>query len=153
MIQIARDNDIVPILLTAPSSHRKGKEPRNLTERWLNDLSDLIPLHQEYVQAVRDVSTQHHAPLIDLYTEFNRLPQQEELRRFFSKDGIHLTRKGDEKIAEIIYTYFVDTGLYGRLMELQPEREGEYDELEWVVSRRESCRQILREGTAVGETL
>ena len=43
MIQIARDNDIIPILLTVPSSHRKGKELRYLTKRLglLNDLSDL----------------------------------------------------------------------------------------------------------------
>lgn len=123
MISIARDNDILPILLTAPSSHRKGKEPRYLTERRLNDLSDLIPLHQQYVQAVRDIAAQHQAPLIDLYAAFNRLPQ-EELDGSFQQDGIHLTRKGDEKIAGIIQAYFVDTGLYGRLMELQPEREG-----------------------------
>ena len=112
----------MPILLTAPSSHRKGKEPRYLTERWLNGLSDLIPLHQQYVQAVRDVAAQYHAPLIDLYTEFNRLPQ-EERDEFFKKDGVHLTRKGDERIAEIIYAYLVDTGLYGRMMELQPDEK------------------------------
>ena len=123
MIQIARDNDIVPILLTAPASHRKGKEPHSLTERWLNDLSDLVPLHQQYVQAVRDVAAQYHAPLIYLYAEFNTYPK-EELDESFDPDGIHLTKKGNEKIAEIISAYFVDTGLYGRLMELQPEREG-----------------------------
>lgn len=76
----------------APSSHRTGKEPRGLAERWLNDLSDLIPLHQQYVRAVLDVVAQHQAPLVDLYTEFNRLPQ-EDLARSFHKDGIHLTGK------------------------------------------------------------
>lgn len=116
MIQIARDNDILPILLTAPSSHRKGKEPRYLTERWLNDLSDLIPLHQQYVQAVRDVAAQYHAPLIDLYAQFNRLPK-EERDKSFKKDGIHLKREGDEKIAEMIYLYLVQTGLLGRIMD------------------------------------
>ena len=119
MIQIARNNDIVPILLTAPTSHRKGKEPRHLTER-LKGLSDLIPLHQQYVQAVRDVAAQHRAHLIDLYTAFNRLPQ-EDLDRFFRRDGIHLRKEGDEKIAEMMYAYLVDTGLYGCMMELQPK--------------------------------
>lgn len=116
MIQIARDNDILPILLTAPSSHRKGKEPRYLTERWLNDLSDLIPLHQQYVQAVRDVAAQYHAPLIDLYAQFNRLPK-EERDESFKKDGVHLKREGNEKIAEMIYSYLVQTGLLGRIMD------------------------------------
>ena len=122
MIQIALDNDVIPILLTAPSSHRKGKEPRYLTERWLNDLSDLIPLHQQYVQAVRDVAAQHQAPLIDLYAAFNRLPQ-EDLDRFFRRDGIHLTKQGEEKLAEMMYAYLVDSGLYGRMMELQPDEK------------------------------
>ena len=116
MIQIARDNDILPILLTAPSSHRKGKEPRFLTERWLNDLSDLIPLHQQYVQAVREVAAQYHAPLIDLYAQFNRLPKEEQ-DESFEKDGIHLKREGDEKIAEMIYLYLVQAGLRGRIMD------------------------------------
>lgn len=120
MVHVARDNGIIPILLTAPSSHRKGKEPRGLAGRWLNDLSDLIPLHQQYVQAVRDVAAQHQAPLIDLYAAFNRLSQK-DLDRFFWRDSIHLSEEGDEKLAEMIYAYFVDTGLYGRMMELQPE--------------------------------
>lgn len=120
MVQIARDNGIIPILLTAPSSHRRGKEPRYLARRWLNDLSDLIPLHQQYVQAVRNVASQQQAPLIDLYLEFNRLPQ-EDVDRSFMKDGIHLTKEGNEKIAEIIYASLVDTGLHNRMMEFQPE--------------------------------
>ena len=122
MVQIARDNGIIPILLTAPSSHRRGKEPRYLARRWLNDLSDLIPLHQQYVQAVRNVASQQQAPLIDLYLEFNRLPQ-EDVDRFFVEDGIHLTKEGNEKIAEMIYVYLVDTGLYGRMTEFQLEGE------------------------------
>ena len=115
MIQIARDNDIVPILLTAPASHRKGKEPRHLAER-LNGLSDLIPLHQQYVQAVRDVAAQHQAPLIDLYAAFNRLPQ-EDLDRSFYRDGIHLREEGNKKIAEMIYSNLLQTGLLGRIMD------------------------------------
>ena len=122
MVQIARDNGIIPILLTAPSSHRKGKEPRYLTRRWLNDLDDLIPLHRQYVQAVRNVASQQQAPLIDLYAEFNRLPQ-EDVDRSFMKDGIHLTKEANEKIAKMIYAYLVDTGLYGRMMEFRPEWE------------------------------
>ena len=116
MVHIARDNGIIPILLTAPSSHRKGEEPHNLLKGWLNDLDDLIPLHQQYVQAVRNVASEEQAPLIDLYSEFNPLPQG-DLARYFRKDGIHLRRKGDEKIAELIYNYLMDSGLYNRVVE------------------------------------
>ena len=120
MVKIAQDNGIIPILLTAPSSLRRGKEPPALTRRWLNDLRDLIPLHQHYVQAVRNVASQQQAPFIDLYSEFNRLPQK-DLDKLFKRDGIHLRKKGDEKIAEMIYAYLVSTGLYGHMMQFQPE--------------------------------
>ena len=120
MVLVARDDGVIPILLTAPSAHRKGKEPRYLLKGWLNDLDDLIPLHQQYVQAVRNVASQQQAPLIDLYSEFNRLPQK-DLDKLFKRDGIHLRKKGDEKIAEMIYAYLVSTGLYGHMMQFQPE--------------------------------
>ena len=116
MVQIARDHGTIPILLTAPSSHRKGKEPPYLLKGWLNDLDDLIPLHQQYVQAVRTVASQQEAPLIDLYAEFNRLPR-EDLDEFFKKDGIHLRGKGNKKIAELIYNYVMDSNLYNRVVE------------------------------------
>lgn len=134
MVQIARDNGIVPILLTAPSSHRRGKEPRYLAEQWLNDLDDLIPLHQQYVQAVRDVASEEQSPLVDLYSEFNRLPE-EDLDRFFMGDGIHLRKKGDRKIAEMIYAYLVDTGLYGNVMELQPRMKEPHRDTKRKTSR------------------
>jgi len=115
MVQIARNNDIIPVLLTAPSSHKKGEEPGYLAERWLNDLHQLVPIHKKYVQVVRDISSKEDVPLIDLYAEFNQLPQ-EELIKFFQKDGIHLTEKGNKKIAEFIYKDLVKNDLYNRLV-------------------------------------
>ena len=114
MIRIARDNGIIPLLLTAPSSHKKGQEPDYLAERWLNDLNELVPIHKKYVQTVRDISSKENVPLIDLFAEFERLTQ-EELEKFFQKDGIHLTDKGNKKIAEFIYKYLVRNDLYNRL--------------------------------------
>ncbi len=114
MIRIARDNGIIPLLLTAPSSHKKGQEPDYLAERWLNDLNELVPIHKKYVQTVRDISSKEDVPLIDLFAEFERLTQ-EELEKFFQKDGIHLTDKGNKKIAEFIYKYLVRNDLYNRL--------------------------------------
>ena len=114
MIQIARDNDIIPLLLTAPSSHKKGQEPDYLAERWLNDLNKLVPIHKKYVQAVRDISSKKDVPLIDLYAEFERLPQ-ENLKKYFQRDGIHLTEEGNREIAEFIYEYFLRNDLLNRL--------------------------------------
>lgn len=110
MVKLARENSITPVLLTAPSSHKKGYEPAYLSKRWLDDLNELIPLHQKYVQAVRDIASKEHVLLIDLYAEFNQF-NQEDLNKFFLKDGIHLTSEGNRKIAEMIYKQFVLNGL------------------------------------------
>ena len=115
MVQIARNNGIIPILLTAPSSHKKGEEPGYLAERWLNDLHELVPIHKKYVQVVRDISSKEDVPLIDLWAEFDRLTRK-DLNKFFQKDGIHLTEKGNRKIAEFIYKYLVRNHLYNRLV-------------------------------------
>ena len=115
MVRIARDHDVIPILLTAPTSHRRGREPAYLALHSLDDLDDLVPLHQRYVQAVRDVAAEEDAPLVDLHHEFSQLPRH-ELERFFSSDGIHLTPEGDRKIAEIVDRELVQTGLDQRLV-------------------------------------
>lgn len=110
MVRLARDNGIVPILITAPSSHRKGAEPAYLKLRWLNDLNELVPLHGQYVQVLREISSAEGVPLIDLYAEFDKMPKA-ELDLFFLKDGIHLTREGNQKIAEFIYAYLAANNL------------------------------------------
>jgi hypothetical protein len=94
MIKLARDNEIVPVLITAPSSHTEGNEPGYLTDRWLNDLEDLIPIHQKYVNIVREVVEEHSVVVIDLVKEFENLPTNEDRRDYFLKDGIHLTSEG-----------------------------------------------------------
>lgn len=116
MVQMARESGITPILLTAPSSHKKGEEPAYLAFRWLNDLDELVPIHRKYVRAVRDVASKEHVALIDLYAEFGRLPQ-EDLNNLFTKDGIHLTEAGDRKMADFIYKGLVRNDLYDRLVE------------------------------------
>lgn len=104
MVRVARENGIVPILITAPSSHREGAEPVYLEQRHLNSVHELIPLHRKYVQIVRKVAAKENAPLLDLYKEFNMLPQK-ELEMLFQKDGIHLTPEGNLKIAESLHRY------------------------------------------------
>ena len=114
MVRIARENDIVPILLTAPTSHRRGQEPLGLAHR-LTDLEDLVPLHRRYAEAVRDVAAEEDAPLVDLHEEFNRLPPR-DLERFFHGDGIHLTPEGDRKMAELIDRRLVQANLYQQIL-------------------------------------
>ena len=122
MVRIARDNDIIPILLTAPTSHQRGQEPAYLAHRSLTNLEDLVPLHQQYVQAVRDVAAAENAPLIDLHQEFNQLPRP-NLERLFTKDGIHLRAEGDQKIAEIIDRHLAQAGLYPQIIGVGGENQ------------------------------
>ena len=122
MVRIARDNDIVPILLTAPTSIRRGQEPDYLSERWLTNLDDLVPLHQRYVQAVRDVAAEEDAPLVDLHQEFNQLSQQ-ELKQIVQSDGVHLTAEGHRKVAELIDRHLLQTGLYEQIVQDVPFEE------------------------------
>ena len=115
MIRIARDNDIIPILLTAPTSHQIGQEPPYLADRWLTNLEDLVPLHQQYVQAVQEVAAAENVLLVDLYQEFNQLPRQ-DLERLFKSDGIHLTPAGYQMIAELIDRRLTRGGLYPQII-------------------------------------
>ena len=122
MVRIARDNDIIPILLTAPTAIRRGREPGYLSERWLTNLDDLVPLHRRYVQAVRDVAAEEDAPLVDLHQEFNQLSQQ-ELKQFVKGDGIHFTLEGNRKVAQLIDHHLSQTGLYEQIIQDIPFEE------------------------------
>ena len=119
MVRIARGNDIIPILFTAPTSHRRGQEPAYLAKRWLINLEDLVPLHRKYVQIVREVAAAENALLVDLHHEFSQLPRQ-DLENLFRSDGIHLHPAGNRKIAELIDRTFDQAGLYPRIMDLSP---------------------------------
>ncbi|MBX7145559.1 MAG: SGNH/GDSL hydrolase family protein [Oligoflexia bacterium] len=96
MIDVARSAGISPMLLTAPSGHVVGKEPEYLKRRHLKDLSQLVPLHQRYVQLTREVAQQSGVALCDLAAEFEKLPSDEVRKKYFNSDGIHLTKKPGE---------------------------------------------------------
>ena len=122
MIRIARDNDIIPILLTAPTSHQIGQEPPYLADRWLTNLEDLVPLHQQYVQVVQEVAAAENALLVDLYQEFHQLPRP-DLERLFKTDGIHLTPAGYQMIAELIDRQLAQAGLYPQIISISGENQ------------------------------
>lgn len=111
MIVYARRNNIVPILLTAPTSHQKGKEPVHLKERYIKNLDLLIPIHQEYVSIVRDVAASENVILCDLAKRFDKFSPDELTDKYFFFDGIHLTQAGNEKIAEFLFDTFKEHDL------------------------------------------
>lgn len=102
MARISKRNGIVPVFLTAPSGHRPGAEPEYLQGRYLTDLIDLIPVHRAYAEAVRQVAAAEGAILCDLAAGFEEIPPEERSQRYFRRDGIHASREGDERIAELL---------------------------------------------------
>lgn len=105
MARVADEQGIRAVFLTAPTSHEVGHEPRRLAERWLNDLSELVPLHQEYAAIVREVGAASGAAVCDLARAVESLPPAERSRLFMA-DGIHFTDYGNRKIAEILLRCF-----------------------------------------------
>jgi hypothetical protein len=121
IVATARAHDITAVLLTAPTSHRKGHEPRRLMLRQIEDLDQLVPLHQRYVEIVREVAEETGAPLCDLERDFAALPEP-ELARFFDADGIHLTKgagEGYDRLAGFLFDCFERERLLGRLVEAE----------------------------------
>ncbi|HXK23059.1 MAG TPA: GDSL-type esterase/lipase family protein [Myxococcota bacterium] len=98
MVRLARGADGVPALVTAPTSHRPGAEPPQLSPRWIEDLSRLVPLHRQYVEIVREVAARENAVLCDLAARFDGL-SDDERDRSFAADGIHFTLAGDRRAA------------------------------------------------------
>jgi lysophospholipase L1-like esterase len=114
--RIAKDNDIIPILITAPSAHIKGKEPAHLKERWLDNLSDLVPLHDNYNSVVREVAQKEGVILIDLAAYLDQFSKETLKREYFMVDGIHPNEIGHKVIAEIIYMNLDKLGLIQHLL-------------------------------------
>lgn len=118
IVETAKSAGIIPVLLTAPSSHRVGKEPAYLRQRHLKDLRQLVPLHQRYVEIVREVAKEQGVPLCDLAADFAALPESELVEKDFSKDGIHLTKgpgEGYDKLSQFLISCFAERGILEKL--------------------------------------
>jgi hypothetical protein len=103
---LAHRHGIVPVLLTAPTSHQSGSEPARLGERWLRDRRELVPLHGSYVGIVREIAESEGTVLCDLTARFEQLPL-EQRGAYFWDDGIHLSWKGTHKVAELLHECFL----------------------------------------------
>jgi len=110
MVAVAASRGIRPVLMTAPTSIRAGHEPPHLTRRWLRELSELVPLHQSYAEAVREVAASEGVVLCDLERSFAGL-RKSETERYFRADGIHFTAEGERRAAEYLYECFETNGL------------------------------------------
>ena len=109
VVRLARDNGIVPVLLTAPTSHAEGREPAYLTDRWLRRLEDLVPLHQRYVSIVREVAEAEGAVLCDLARDFESFPREQLAGELFLADGIHPTPAGDDEFSKFLLRCFEES--------------------------------------------
>jgi lysophospholipase L1-like esterase len=125
LVEESRGAGIVPVLITAPSSHEAGREPAILAPRWVTNLADLIPLHQQYAAIVRAVAAEHDVILCDLAAYFEKLPREAVRDVYFKDDGIHLNEAGDRLIAEALYDCFLEHSLIGTNAADKPRDERE----------------------------
>jgi len=114
IVRAAREHGVEPVLITAPSNHTPSEAPEHLLARFLRRADELVPMHQEYVQAVRDVAADEDAPLCDLARHFSR---RDDGDRLFHTDGIHPNAAGDEVIATQVVATLREHGLVDRLFE------------------------------------
>jgi lysophospholipase L1-like esterase len=110
MARISREHGIVPVFITAPTSHEPGREPEYLAERFLRDVDELVPLQQGYVEIVRQVAAGEGAVLCDTARAFAALPAEWRRTRLFARDGIHLRPAGQQKLAELLFECFQASG-------------------------------------------
>jgi lysophospholipase L1-like esterase len=88
------------VFITAPTDHEAGSEPSYLTARHLKDLSSLVPLHESYAQATRDVAASSGAWLCDAASTIAGLGRVK--RRYFRRDGIHFTEAGNVYMGDLV---------------------------------------------------
>lgn len=111
MVTLCQANGIVPVLITAPTSHVRGEEPQQLKERWIEDLSKLVPLHQQYVDVVRQVARDEGVVLCDLAAQFAELDRM-KIKTLMRTDGIHLVPEvGGKFVARRLYKTLVENSL------------------------------------------
>ncbi|MBP2680682.1 MAG: acyl-CoA thioesterase, partial [Candidatus Krumholzibacteriota bacterium] len=106
MIDAAQGVGAVPVLMTAPSSHRPGHEPAYLAGRWVARLSDLVPLHRRYVAIVRRVAAEKGVLLCDLAARFDSIASPDARDACFFRDGIHYTGEGNARTARWLFECF-----------------------------------------------
>jgi lysophospholipase L1-like esterase len=103
---LSKSARIVPVFVTAPSNHIAGHEPQYLLLRHVRQLSELVPLHQQYVSLTRRAASDSGSVLCDAAAEVASLPTPKD--RLFRGDGIHFTPEGDRTLASIVSACIVE---------------------------------------------
>ena len=83
-------NGVAVCFITAPHAFDLGIPPYLLESGEISDSESLIPMHQSYNQAVREVAVANNASLVDLAAEMDKMDKQ----TLFIEDHIHLSRGG-----------------------------------------------------------
>ena len=110
MVTLLKNDEIVPVLVTAPTSYFKKDELFTLAPRWAYDVSDIEPFHLRYAQIVRDVAKKQEVILVDLLDSFNSRFSKKELKRNYIPDAIHMNKNGDKLAAEEILKVLEESG-------------------------------------------
>jgi len=115
MARIARGVGATPVFLTAATLVERGAEPAYLGERWLHDVEQLVPLHEAYVEAVKEVGASEGAIVCDLYSEFRELHATSEDADWFMDDAIHFLPDGSRVAADLLLACFERNGVIEQL--------------------------------------
>jgi lysophospholipase L1-like esterase len=99
IVRTSNDAGIRVVLITAPANHERGHEPEYLAKRHVRVLSDLVPLHQAYVEATRRAGRETGAVVCDAAAAFDADPDR---RFYFEVDGIHLKVPGNRALADLL---------------------------------------------------
>jgi hypothetical protein len=65
IVHEARAAGIDPVFITAPANHVRGREPAYLAKRHVRTLAEVVPLHDEYLQATRTNAVRAGATVCD----------------------------------------------------------------------------------------
>jgi lysophospholipase L1-like esterase len=97
LMDAIRKSGAAPLVLTAP---RAETIHRGIVHGGhAHSVHEAIELHDQYVAMTREVAAEQGAPVLDLAERFSG----ESSEQIFSKDGIHLTDAGLQRVAESIH--------------------------------------------------
>ncbi|MHC5110029.1 MAG: SGNH/GDSL hydrolase family protein [Planctomycetota bacterium] len=96
---VAGRNDIDVVYLTAPAALNQANLDWIVADRgWANSTDDVVALHDRYNEISREMAAKWNAPLVDLAARLDT--RSVPLMHW---DGIHLTEKGHQQVAETIF--------------------------------------------------
>lgn len=112
---LAKSAGITPVFVTAPSNYIVGREPAYLLRRHVQRLSDVVPLHQQYVELTRAAARESGAVLCDAAAAFAAIPGSHD--RYFKADAIHFTADGDQELAHVVSACILEAAGAPRMRE------------------------------------